>query len=226
MKKSIIAATVAFALMATPAFAQSYHFESANIVVNDSTALSNVTKFVANKTTYMSVYDVQLLINKLLGITNKVSDNWRGDIHYWNITDTNATPKYISGSAGNTVFKINNQVVMNAPVIVTKPPGAKQETSFVPIWYVQQVINELTHANKYSDVWNGSVSPAKWTLTTINPGGPMIPAQGSSSGTSGGSGQTTTSSGGNSLTFKTHDGGTGSSKGSGTTYGGGTVTIG
>ncbi len=218
---STITLTISMAVPAMAATTPTYHFERANVIVNGSTTLRGATKFVANKTTYMSVYDVQLLINKLIGTTNKNGDNWMGSQHDWNITDTKASAKAISGSYGNTVFKINGQVVMNAPILVAQPHGDPQPTAFAPIWYVQQVINELVGTNSKADVWDGAVNPAKWTLTTINPGGPMIPSQGSGSqvgsgSTQTGSGQTATNSTGG-LTFKTHDGGTGSSKGAGTT---------
>ena len=167
--KKWITAVGTLALIATmtaPTFAATYSFQTANVTVNGATALSHAVKFVANNTTYMSVYDVQLVINKLIGTTNKSGDVWDGAKGVWNITDSKATAKVINGSYGNVKFEINNSVVMKAPTIVTKELGSKQATTFAPIWYVQQVINELLKTSSNNDIWNGSKVPSEWKIVT------------------------------------------------------------
>ncbi|MHB1681204.1 MAG: M28 family peptidase [Bacilli bacterium] len=144
----------------------SYNFGEANIYVNGQPFLTKVSKFTYNNTTYMSIYSVQLLINKLLGTTNLNGDIWRGDA--WDITDTKVTPKILFKNTANTSFNINGVSVLHVPVIVTTAPGGRQATSYVPVWYVQQLMNELLTLDHTTDVWNGSQAVGQWTLTTAS----------------------------------------------------------
>jgi hypothetical protein len=165
-----------FFISQTPAFAASqphrtsaapstYHFTESEIILNGKTVVAKAARFVNDATSYVSLYDAELLVNKITGDNNK-TDTWNGIKKTWDIEFTHGIPSPVKNSHGSATFYINNQEVIHAPIIITHPNGDPSPTTFVPIWYVQQVINQLIISTQtHADVWDGAISPAKWVIS-------------------------------------------------------------
>lgn len=129
------------------------------------------------ETTYMPIWYVQQAINKIFGI-GESQDTWDGK--NWRLSIGAVSTTSIARGYGNTTIYVNGMAIENTPSIVGIDPASGVETTFVPIWYVQQLLNRLLGLSTSQDTWNGNVSPKRWDLTNI----PPVPNgdQGSSNG--------------------------------------------
>lgn len=87
---------------------------------------------------------------------------WNG--HVWSVTSPrNATALHIVAKTGHTVISVNGQVVESEiPTIVANDPTSDGNmTTYMPIWYVQQLLNNVGIT---TDTWNGTT----WTLGTAS----------------------------------------------------------
>ncbi|MFB5193150.1 hypothetical protein [Alicyclobacillus fastidiosus] len=159
----IVSATTAMASTS------SHKMQLSKIVLNGHT-VSTQYKFVggAPVTTYMPVYYVQQLINKVLG-TDTSTDVWNGTEHTWTLTVPRVTPSKISSGSGSAI-SVNGTVIEAAPTIVDVDPSSGQQTTFMPIWYVQQLLNQILNLSPGTDTWNGGTSTPTWMLTTTATG--------------------------------------------------------
>lgn len=153
------------ALSTAQAATSEHTMEKAAIVVNGKT-FSQPYKFVGGvpATTYMPIYYVQQVINKALGISSS-ADVWNGNKHTWSITVSGKTPKVLSHGVGSAVV-LNGTTIEDAPTIADVDPASGKATTFMPIWYVQQTLNELLGLNGMADKWNGAATVPTWTITT------------------------------------------------------------
>lgn len=184
---AILAATtmpIAYASTASPKMTK------AKIILNGA-MFSEPYKFVGGnpQTTYMPIYYVQQLINKALNIQSS-ADMWNGNLKTWKLSVSNKTTKVISNGSGTAIY-INGTVIEDAPTKAAVDPSSGKPTTFMPIWYVQQLLNQVLGLNSTTDVWDGSASTPTWTITT------------QASATSTGSGTSTTTSTGTSTTLPT-----------------------
>jgi hypothetical protein len=155
--KTILAAALAlgtaFSLSATSFAAE---FTPATISLNKH-VVEHPDRFVHNGTTYMPIWYVQQTLDRL-GIAN----HWDGDTHAWTLTVKHAENLEISAKGGVTSIEVNGHVVeRHVPTLVRKDPKSGVETTFMPIWYVQQLLNRV---GIRSDVWNGNTG--LWALGT------------------------------------------------------------
>ncbi|MFD1674132.1 hypothetical protein [Alicyclobacillus fodiniaquatilis] len=164
-----LSSTVSLTMMLEPSSAMAasslHKMQKSEIVLNGK-VFSNQYKFVGGSptTTYMPVYYVQHLINSALEITS-TNDVWNGTTHTWSLTVTDKTPKIISKGNGAAIT-LNGTTIENAPIITDVDPSSGKETTFMPIWYVQQLLNQLLNLSSGTDKWNGGAATPTWTITT------------------------------------------------------------
>lgn len=133
----------------------------------------------------------------VMQIMNKagVTAQWNGNTHVLTLSGK-STSLSIHDKRGNASIVLNRKTVESGvPSFAVIDPNSKQKTTFFGLYYAQQMLKSLG----FNNTWNGTNHT--WTMSLSTSGG----------------------SSSNSLTFKVHDGGTGSSKGAGTTYGAGTI---
>ena len=132
-------------------------YQRTSIEVNGN-QVSTPYRMVANSTTYMPIYYVDKLLQSL-GFTAQ----WNGTAHTWTLSNGKSAPSLsINGKTGNTTIVVNgNTVEQNVSIIQAKDPASGVVTTFMPIWYVQQILNAMGFG---MDSWNGSVNPPTWTL--------------------------------------------------------------
>lgn len=126
--------------------------------------ISEPYRFTFGGTTYVPVFYVQQMVNQALGIESK-SDVWDGANHTWKISASGVTPKLITHGTGTMIY-VNGTMVEQVPALVDVDPASGKSTTYMPVWYVQQLINQVLKLSSKSDVWNGSAMPATWSITT------------------------------------------------------------
>ncbi|WDL95290.1 beta strand repeat-containing protein [Alicyclobacillus sp. ALC3] len=109
---------------------------------------------VYNQTTYMPIWYVQNVL-KLAG----VNAAWNGNLNRWDLsvnTGSGAfagvTPHLIFNNHGTPVY-VNGVLVLHAPTVAHRDPTDGVMTTYMPIWYVQQVLKSLG----ITTTWNGHV---------------------------------------------------------------------
>lgn len=139
-----------------PAFAQtqSYTYTSASIEINGH-ATFHPDKFVANGTTYMPIWYVMQTLNQV-----GYKSAWNG--HVWAVTSPQSTSFHLNAQTGHTSIEVNGQIAeVDVPTIAAKDPLSGVFTTFMPIWYVQQLLNNVGIT---TDTWNGTT----WTIGTAS----------------------------------------------------------
>ncbi|QSO47443.1 hypothetical protein [Alicyclobacillus mengziensis] len=108
---------------------------------------SVVPAFVKNQTTYMPIWYVMHLLNGL-GFTSR----WSGQ--KWQMsTNGSSTPnvKTLSPNPKETGIYLNGKLVQNAPTVAATDPSTGHATTYMPIWYVMRLLNEVNIPSQ----WNG-----------------------------------------------------------------------
>ncbi|MCL6454251.1 MAG: hypothetical protein K6T78_11625 [Alicyclobacillus sp.] len=148
--------------------------------------------FVANHTTYLPIWYIMQTLD-----TMKITNQWSDTA--WKITapkNANVDLTKVSPGTGSISIYLNGTVVQKVDRIVYTDPSSGKPTTYLPIWYIMQVLKRL---NIHTD-WDGT----HWNMKPVA-------ASGSGAGGSGtGSGGSSTGSGGSAP-----GGSTGSSGGSG-----------
>jgi hypothetical protein len=136
-----------------------YQFETTKITLNGN-LLSAPKGFVYNNTTYLPIWYLMQALNRL-----GIASTWDGS--NWNLTVNEAadyTNPDVSSSSGKAII-LNGVVVEHAPAIITKDPSSSADTTYMPIWYLQQVLKRLD----IQYTWDGTT----WAMTAPNPIPPL-----------------------------------------------------
>lgn len=155
MKKTLASmAALAVLVTSVPAvFAQGFSptMQKSSIVVNGQ-HFSTQYKFVYDGTTYMPIWYVMQVLEKIKGF----SVTWNGTTHQWNIDGPFGMPNLnLNSKSGQTSILMNGKVVeSNIDTLVSTDPASGQATTFMPIWYIQQALN-AGGFNSNTDAWNG-----------------------------------------------------------------------
>lgn len=111
-------------------------------------------------TTYFPIWYVMQVLNSF-GVQN----TWDG--HNWNFTTPNGmsissmpSSLYTSDSNRRNII-LNSQVVETPYAIVTTDQSSGSQTTYIPIWYIMQILNALGIQNS----WNG----ANWDINYYQP---------------------------------------------------------
>ncbi|MCL6593303.1 MAG: phosphodiester glycosidase family protein [Alicyclobacillus sp.] len=131
-----LAAGVLLTLPAPTAAAAEYSMHQDSIRVNGQ-QVSSPYGLVAHGTTYMPIWYVQQAMN-----TIGVPSTWDGATWDMKTPQPVSLPNHNTGS-GTVTLSVNGTAVMSVNGITAVDPASQQETTFVPIWYIQQVLNRL-----------------------------------------------------------------------------------
>lgn len=170
MKKSLLAVMALSASMvaapATAMAAQSPNVANPQYAYTDITWNGNYVNaadhlvvtdpWSGNLTAALPLY----YIKEALGEISGLSASWNGNTRELSISvpgsvsvDMSSLPKVQNTMPGNEMaFIINNQVVAYAPYFVAKDPASGIYTSYVPIYYLGEVVKRLGIAES----WNGT----------------------------------------------------------------------
>ncbi|MFX4303709.1 hypothetical protein ACOJUR_15815 [Alicyclobacillus tolerans] len=174
MKKSIVGITAALAtlstlsLWATPsAMADTYARANTEIALNNSSVM-NAVHLIANdpwagdSTSWLPVYYLDEAMQKL-----GFQASWNGDSYIWSLTvpntyrlapDVSNPPANQSLNSGRLAIALNGTIVEYAPRLVAPDPYSGVETTYVPIYYIMQVMKRVG----ITATWNGTM----WNMTT------------------------------------------------------------
>ncbi len=110
--------------------------------------------FVQDNTTYLPIWYLMQALDQL-----NIHSTWQNGT--WSLTTTSA-PNLTNVQAGNgsSSITINGTLVQKVDDLVATDPSSGTSTTYMPAWYVMQVLNRL---NIHSD-WTGTV----WQLYTGN----------------------------------------------------------
>lgn len=124
-----------------------YQLSEKQILLN-GTVVSKAMGFADQNTTYMPIWYVKPVLDKL-----GISSTWNGK--NWNLILPSAMKADLSnlptGSSPDTI-SINGVVVARDSAIAYPDPSTQRPTTFVPIWYLMQVLNRIQAVSK----WNGT----------------------------------------------------------------------
>ncbi|WDL95301.1 beta strand repeat-containing protein [Alicyclobacillus sp. ALC3] len=150
MDKGGDVATKTFHLFVMPKLLPAYD----RVIEVNGQVFSLSPSMVYNQTTYMPIWYVQNVL-KLAG----VNAAWNGNLNRWDLsvnTGSGAfagvTPHLIFNNHGTPVY-VNGVLVLHAPTVAHRDPTDGVLTTYMPIWYVQQVLTELGIVT----TWNGHV---------------------------------------------------------------------
>lgn len=103
------------------------------------------------QTTYMPIWYVMQLLNTL-----GIKSTWNG--HDWHLnTSLTLNLVNIKAGTGSTSIYLNGTLVQRVNTKAEIDPSTNRATTYMPIWYVQQMLNRLG----LTSTWNGTT----WTVT-------------------------------------------------------------
>lgn len=106
------------------------------------------------QTTYMPIWYVMQLL-KSMGIQS----TWNGQ--EWSMTaSATANLSNIQAGTGSTSIYLNGTLVQNVNTEAQVDPSTNKPTTYMPIWYVQQILNRVG----LQSTWNGTT----WVVTQQN----------------------------------------------------------
>ncbi|WDL98526.1 Ig domain-containing protein [Alicyclobacillus sp. ALC3] len=148
--KSGDVATRTFHLFVIPKLLPAYD----RVIAVNGQAFSLSPSMVYNQTTYMPIWYVQNVL-QLAGVTAV----WNGNLNRWDLTVNTSsgafagvTPHLIFSNHGTPVY-VNGVLVLHAPTVAHRDMSDGVMTTYMPIWYVQQVLQSLG----ITTTWNGHV---------------------------------------------------------------------
>lgn len=111
--------------------------------------VSQPYSFVYDGTTYMPIWYVMQVLDSL-----HIENSWKGPSVGWNITAPGVTAT-ASATQNHTGIFVNLIRAEDAPTQVYRDPASGKMTTFMPIWYVMQVLSLLQIQSTWKDgVWN------------------------------------------------------------------------
>lgn len=129
----------------------SFQMKESQIQLN-SQILSRPFSFTYQNTTYMPLFYVQQLLNKL-----QIKNQWNG--HTWTInTPFSSQPTFIlKTTSGPMAIQVNSKpFAAHVDKVVALDPASKSDTTFVPIWYMMQALKSIGLQSN----WSGNT----WTI--------------------------------------------------------------
>ncbi|MFB5190817.1 hypothetical protein [Alicyclobacillus fastidiosus] len=139
--------------------AYDYDMLKKTIVLNGKT-VSQPYGFAYNQTMYMPIWYVETSLEEL-GITS----TWKNNV--WNLkvpSSMAVDTSNIQVGTGHIQLEINGKLMHKVDGIAAVDPASGKPTTFIPIWYTQQLLARLG----ITSPWNGTT----WTLTvptTVTP---------------------------------------------------------
>nr|NNM90146.1 hypothetical protein [Bacilli bacterium] len=123
--------------------------------------ISRPYRTVINGANYLPISSVESLLHRI-GITAV----WNGSTKVWSMT-ISAKPSgslSIDGKTGSAAIRVNGQTVENhVPITVLKDPSTGVESVYMPVWFIQQTLNNIGFKPS-TDIWISGSSTPIWTL--------------------------------------------------------------
>ncbi|GMA51787.1 hypothetical protein GCM10025857_31440 [Alicyclobacillus contaminans] len=117
----------------------------------NASVLSAPSAFTYAGTTYMPLYYVEQLLNKL-----NVKNQWTGSV--WKLTTSfDSQPTFVLQTrTGAMAITINGKTfAAHVDKQVARDPASNSNTTFVPIWYIQQTLQSMGLQNTWDGTtWN------------------------------------------------------------------------
>ncbi|QSO50914.1 putative Ig domain-containing protein [Alicyclobacillus curvatus] len=103
----------------------------------------------ANPTTYMPIWYVMQILHSY-----GVESTWDG--HDWHLIKTGQAPESNpQPGVGTMHMYLNGQLVQNVSGLYEKDPSSRKLTTFMPIWYVMQILQKASVTNTWDGTtWN------------------------------------------------------------------------
>lgn len=121
-------------------------------IVFNQQVVSKPYGFVHNHTTYLPIWYLMQALKNL-----HVQSKWSN--HVWSLTaSTNADLSNIQAGSGSSSITMDGVVVQKVDTITATDPSSGAATTYMPAWYVMQILNRLQVHSK----WNGTV----WQMYT------------------------------------------------------------
>jgi cell wall-associated NlpC family hydrolase len=110
--------------------------------------------FVHDNTTYMPIWYLMQALDKL-----NIQSTWQHNT--WNLT-TSGQPNLsgVQAGSGSSSIIVDGTLVQKVDELVATDPSSGQATTYMPAWYVMQVLKRLN----VNSNWNGSI----WQIYTGN----------------------------------------------------------
>jgi mannosyl-glycoprotein endo-beta-N-acetylglucosaminidase len=169
INRRLIAFAAAGALMSSlspmSVQAATYPMRTTKIELN-SMPLSNPSGFTYQQTTFMPLYYVQQLLNKL-----QIVNTWDGTT--WNITTPfpNQPTFTLKTNTGPMGIVVNQKgFALHVNKVVTIDPASHKNTTFIPIWYIKEALQAV---GLTSD-WSGTVWNVQATYTAYDKTGKLL----------------------------------------------------
>lgn len=130
-------------------------------ILLDGKKMPSPKAFTFQNTTYMPIFYVH---NVLSAVNIKSSWDGAGKVQTWTLTaaggqNTGLSLDAKSGSVNVVVNGVKEE--QHVVRVVLKDPYSGVYTTYIPIWYIQQILNSLGVAN----AWNGSSGVKTWNFT-------------------------------------------------------------
>ncbi|WAH41694.1 hypothetical protein NZD89_26375 [Alicyclobacillus fastidiosus] len=139
--------------VAYAATSATYDMTKKTIVLNDKT-VSQPYGFAHNQTMYMPIWYVETGLLQL-----GIKSTWKNNVWNLQVPSTMAVDtSNIQVGTGHIQLEINGKLMHKVDGIAAVDPASGKPTTFIPIWYTQQLLARLG----ITSPWNGST----WTLTT------------------------------------------------------------
>jgi hypothetical protein len=106
-----------------------------------------VPAFVKNQTTYMPIWYVMHLLNGLGFTSNWSTQKW--DLSTNGLSLSNV--KTVSPNAKETGIYLDGKLMENAPTVAATDPSTGHPTTYMPVWYVMQLLNQVNVPSQ----WDG-----------------------------------------------------------------------
>ncbi|QSO51144.1 hypothetical protein JZ785_20150 [Alicyclobacillus curvatus] len=109
-----------------------------------------VPAFVKNQTTYMPIWYVMHLLNGLGFTSNWSTQKW--DLSTNGLSLSNV--KTVSPNAKETGIYLDGKLMENAPTVAATDPSTGHATTYMPVWYVMQLLNQVNIPSEWdSKTW-------------------------------------------------------------------------
>lgn len=183
-----VAAALAAPMVGAGAAYAATQDQASTIIVNGQVAYTP-DRFTYANTTYMPIWYV-MQVMKQLGIAT----TWDGNTHVWSVSAADvASGLHIHATGGKTTIELNGSAVeQDVPTRIAVDPKSGVDTTFMPIWYVQQLLNTL---GTTADAWDGTTGTWTLAIAAANGGSGSGSGSGGTAGAGGGSGSAGSGSG-------------------------------
>jgi hypothetical protein len=172
------------------------------IVIDGQTVESAAQILTQNNETYVSLYDAELLVKNITGdkiAPMQINDStgqynqaqqWDGATKTWDVAWEHSVPQPLGGQ-GSARLQLDGTTILRTDTVVYNVDSTP--TVFVPVWTVQQLLNQMLGTTNTTDQYNG----VSWTLKfnrdqqyAVSSTGNGIPLHGSGTSAPGGPGST------------------------------------